>query len=171
MLQAVGQRRAAQVDDALVAFRARPLVHGEGQIAGAEKLGHARAPFIRRAAVARERGLQLRRVESGIAAQVSLGGHVGGHQTDRAVALGLQGKDAVVFHHAGEHGGERQHLAEQGGERLRIGVPGDDVIGNAAQAHQVAPDAGGFEHERLNQVALRRRRGGGGLPWHQLRHQ
>ena len=113
VVHAFAQRRAVQLDDALVAVGVLALVDGEGEIAGAEQARHRRpAPRCDIAAT-------LVGVELGIAAHRALAGDVGHHQLDRPVALGLQGEDALVFEGAGERRRQRHHLGQQLGDAVR----------------------------------------------------
>ena len=148
MMRAVGQAGAFQGAYALVAFAVRPLVDGERQVAGPEQARH-------RAAGAAPGRIDALRVEAGVAAHVPLVGDVGDDHAQGAVALGLQGEDAVEAQGVGEHRRQGQGLGHHAGHPHRIAVGAEDRLQGRTQAHQLAAQAEGLDAEGLDQVAER----------------
>ena len=151
MLRALGQVRAGQLDDALVALGILALVDRERDIAGADQLRHRRAAARLRHRPRRHR-VEPVAVVLRIAAHRALGRDVGDDQPDRPVALGLQRKDAVIFELPGEHDGQGDRLAEHRRHRLRIVVLRQDAVDRRPQPHQAAAQCKRIDAKRLDQI-------------------
>jgi hypothetical protein len=82
------------------------LVDGEGEIAGAEQLGHRHGRVAERT--------DTLGIELSVAAHGAFGGDVGDHQAHRTIALDLQIEHALVLERRGEGGRKRDHFRKGG---------------------------------------------------------
>ncbi len=88
----------------------------------------------------------------GIAAQGAGGRHVGHHQADRPVALGLQRKDAVIFERPRQHDGKGDRLAQHRRHRLGVGVLRQDAVDRRTKPDEPAAQREGIDPEGLDKV-------------------
>ena len=161
MLGAVGQGRPRQLDDPLVAVGVLALIDSKGDIALAEQARHRQ---LGRARLDRpcpgQHDVQLCRIVLGIAAHSTIGRHIRHDHPDRPVALGLKGKDAVIFEGAGEQHGKGDRLSEHRRDRLGIGVLRQDAVDRRAEPHQAAAQRERIDLKRLDQIIRRGAVGG-----------
>ena len=133
MLRALGQRVADQLDDRLVTLGILALIDGKGDVAAADQIGHGRA--VPRAQTRLQRRFEPLGIVLGIAAHRPVCRYVGHDQAHRAVAFGLQRKDAVIFQRAGEHDCQGDRLAEDRRHRIRVIVLRQDAVDRRPQPH------------------------------------
>ena len=147
MMDTFGQGRAIEIDDPLVTLRVLALIDSEGEVSGAEQAGHR----VNRAGPSLQPRERLG-IELSIAAHGTFGCHIGDHEPDRPIALGLQGEHALVFKRARQQHGERDGFAQHLGNRFGIVVATDDFIHGAAEPGKPAAQGGGVYLEGADEI-------------------
>ena len=141
-LHAIGERRAAQLDNALIRLAELVLVDRERETTVAEQGLHIGPGDAR----------QARLVVARIAAHGALVGAVGQHQRHGAVALDLQAEGAVELEAARKRRGEHEQLAEHTPDRLGIVVPRQHAVDQGAEADHPAAQRRTLQLERPQEI-------------------
>ena len=132
MLRGLGQPRAFQRHDALIALAGHRLIEGDGEIALAKQAEQARV-FAKLGEPVR---IELRIAAHG--ARLVVGDE---QRDDALLGLRLQGELAgIVLEQGAQQAGEHQRLGDQLLDHRRIGMGREHVIKRRAQAHETAPD-------------------------------
>ena len=136
-----GERAAVDRDDTLMPIVAA-LIDGEREIAGAEqRIGCGGGLFF-------EQCRQHIRVRTRVAAQRPGVGAIGQQHVHRAIALGLQTEGAAEFQRRGQPGRQSQCLAHQLRDHGVVAMPGQQRVGQAAEADKPPPHRAVREEER-----------------------
>ncbi|MNX68176.1 hypothetical protein D3C86_993430 [compost metagenome] len=140
--EAVGQRFAIQIDDALVAL-APFRVDGQRQRAIRHQVSQGSV------------GGNPVRLVTGQATDLALAGALDHQQRDRAFGACLQNQQAIELQRADQQRCGRHQLAEQLRDRLRVGVFGQDFGVAELQRDQFATGVAVIEDEALGEVVIR----------------